>query len=192
MNRSALVLASSFLLFAGASLPAQEATPAPSPSPSAPAALPFPNADFEAGLDGWTLGKDDETAGISQVSAEAAHEGKAGLRVKQAADGPGSWLESPRLAVEGGKRYRIAYWARCVEESGVGLWIQFFDGDKKPIKPETPGDFISLVPPDAREWHPYTFTVTVPKEAAFLSLAIHAFNKRPTVADFDDFSVAPF
>lgn len=151
--------------------------------------LPIENPGFEAGLEGWTLSKEDTGAGLSQISAEAAHSGANGLRVTQDAEGPGSWAQSTKVAITGGKTYRLSFWARCVEESGIGVWVQFFNADRKPI-PQKP-DVAFQVPQKKGDWAEYHFDVTSPADAASISFAIHCYSKRVCLADFDDFSLAP-
>jgi len=153
--------------------------------------LPFPNPGFESGRDGWNVAKDDEAAGISKVSPEAAHGGANGLRVKQDATGPGSWLQSSKIAVEPGKNYILSFWGRCVEESGIGIWVQAYNADGKPITPADPKSLIYLIPSQAKDWAEYRFPVAVPEGAVSITLAIHAFSKHACLADFDDFAVTP-
>ncbi|MEI8309445.1 MAG: heparinase II/III family protein [Verrucomicrobiota bacterium] len=151
--------------------------------------LELTNPGFESGLEGWVLSKEDTGAGLSQISTEAAHSGSNGLRVKQDADGPGSWAQSTRVAVAAGKSYRLSFWSRCVEESGIGVWVQFFDAGKKPI-PQKP-DVAFQVPQKAGDWMENHLDVTTPGDAAFLSFAIHSYSHRACLADFDDFSLEP-
>jgi len=151
--------------------------------------LELTNPGFESGLEGWTLSKEDSGAGLSQTSAEAARTGTNGLRVKQDADGPGSWAQNARVPVTAGKSYRVSFWSRCIEESGIGVWVQFFDADRKPI-PQKP-DVALQVPQKAREWTEYHLDVTAPENAAFITLAIHSYSHRACLADFDDFSLEP-
>lgn len=151
--------------------------------------LELTNPGFESGLEGWTLSKEDTGAGLSQIATEAAHSGSNGLRVKQDADGPGSWAQSTRVPVAAGKSYRLNFWSRCVEESGIGVWVQFFDANKKPI-PQKP-DVAFQVPQKAGGWTENHLDVTTPGDAAFLSFAIHSYSHRACLADFDDFSLEP-
>lgn len=147
------------------------------------------NPGFEAGLEGWTLSKEDTGAGLSQISAEAARSGVNGLRVTQDAEGPGSWAQSTKVSINGGKSYRLGFWVRCVEESGIGVWVQFFNADRKPI-PQKP-DVAFQVPQKKGDWAEYHFDVTAPAEAAYLSFAVHCYSKRVCLADFDDFALTP-
>jgi hypothetical protein len=151
--------------------------------------LALVNPGFEEGMEGWTLSKEDSGAGLSQVSGEAAHTGANGLRVTQDDQGPGSWAQSTRVAVTGGKSYRLGFWARCVEESGIGVWVQYFNADKKPILQKP--DIAYQVPQKPGDWKEHQLDLTVPPETAWISFAVHSYSKRPCLADFDDFTLTP-
>ncbi|CAM3018572.1 heparinase II/III domain-containing protein [Rariglobus hedericola] len=157
---------------------------------SAAEPLPFPNPGFESGLESWVLDKNDQAAGLSQVKPEAAHTGKAGLRVTQQDGSPGSWLQSARIAVVGGQAYRLEFWSRVVSTSGIGVWVQFYDYDRKPIKPAN-GDLTLQLLPDASDWTRQQLNFTAPAGTEYFSLAVHGYSKRPVLADFDDFSLTP-
>lgn len=148
---------------------------------------PLQNGGFEEGVTGWNASAQDAALGLSKVSAEAAHSGTAGLRVKQETGGPGSWLQSPRYSVEGGKTYRFGFWARCVEESGIGVWIQFYDADRKNIAQPSP--MAIQVQRNATDWKEYSMDAQVPPNAAAMTFAVHSYSKQPCLADFDDFSL---
>ncbi len=151
--------------------------------------LPFNNPGFEQGIQGWVTSPEDAAAKLSQAVAEAAHSGSLGLRVRQEATGPGSWLQSGKVVVDAGAKYQLHFWARAVEESGVGVWIQFYDADRKVI--QTPAPVMTQIVPNAKDWKEYTFPFQTPAGAAYATLAVHCFSKRACLADFDDFSMMP-
>lgn len=157
---------------------------------SAAEPLAFPNPGFESGLDGWTLDKNDQALGLSLAKSESAHTGAAGLRVTQKDGDPGSWIQSSRIPVVAGQAYRLEFWSRVVATSGVGVWVQFFDSERHPVKPPG-GDPTVQLPPAPSEWTRQQLTVTAPAGAEFFSLAVHGYSKRPVLADFDDFSLTP-
>ncbi len=157
---------------------------------SAAEPLPFPNAGFEEGLASWTLDKNDQAAGLSQVKSEAARTGKSGLRVTQKDGDPGSWLQSARIPVVAGQAYRLEFWSRVVSTSGIGVWVQFYDFDRKPVKPAGGDPTVQLLP-DPADWTRQQLTVTAPDGAEYFSLAVHGYSKRPVLADFDDFTLTP-
>ena len=147
----------------------------------------IPNAGFEEGAQSWVSSAEDKAANLSTVTAEAAHTGKAGLRVNQPDGGPGSWFQSTRTPVDAGGRYRVAFWARTLKTSGIGVWVQFFDDDRKEVK--APATIAAQVPQDSPEWSQVGIDVQVPAGATSLTLSVHCYSKRPTLADFDDFTV---
>ena len=155
-----------------------------------PAALPLVNAGFEEGVQGWTAAPSDTAAKLSTVIPEAAHTGKVGLRVNQADGGPGSWLQSSRTPVESGKSYQLKFWARTLKTSGVGVWVQFFDDERHEVKGAT-SNLAVQVPQDSPAWTSCQLDVLVPAGATSMTLAVHCYSKRPTLADFDDFSLTP-
>lgn len=152
-------------------------------------ALPIANPGFESGLAGWTPSAADLERGIAQVTPEAARGGQAGLRIRQQAGDPGSWLRSPAVAVEAGEYYRLEFQARLVEQDGIGVWLQFLDAAKQPVP--TPSDIAVQVPAGATDWTPCRLEIAAPAGSAWLTLAVHGYNKRAVTADFDDFSVTP-
>jgi len=151
--------------------------------------LPLSNPGFEEGTEGWSISKEDVAASLSQISPEAAHTGSNGLRVKQDADGVGSWMQSAKIPIEQGQNYRLSFFARCVENSGIGVWVQYFNSDKKPIK-QSP-DLAIQIPQSASAWTEYHLDCTPPEGATSMSFAVHSYSKRACLADFDDFSVTP-
>ncbi|MFA6288959.1 MAG: heparinase II/III family protein [Opitutaceae bacterium] len=155
-----------------------------------PAALPLLNAGFEEGATDWTASAEDKAAKLSAVVPEAARTGKAGLRVTQADGGPGSWLQSSRTPVESGKSYQLKFWARTLKTSGVGVWVQFFDDERHEVKGATPNLAVQ-VQQDSPEWSSYQLDLLVPAGATSMTLAVHCYSKRPTLADFDDFTLTP-
>ncbi len=149
--------------------------------------MPFDNNGFESGTTGWVASPDDTKLKLSQVTPGAAHTGTSGLKVVQDATGPGSWFQSPYIAIEA-KPHQVAFWARCVSKSGIGVFVQFFDADKKNI-PEP--KVMLAIPPDARDWTEYHIDLAVPPNTAFVKIAVHSFSKQPCDAEFDDFTITP-
>ena len=155
-----------------------------------PASPPLINAGFEEGVQGWTASAEDMAAKLSTVVPEAAHTGKTGLRVTQADGGPGSWLQSSRTPVEAGKNYRLQFWARTLKTSGAGVWVQFFDDDRHEVKGAASNLSVQVLQ-DSPEWTSYPLDVRAPAGATNMTFAVHCYSKRPTLADFDDFTLTP-
>lgn len=151
--------------------------------------LSFPNAGFEEGFSSWSADANDRAAGISQAVPDAARTGKLGLRVTQKETDNGSWLQSARIPVEGGKTYRLEFWARIVETGGIGVWTQFYDESRQPVK-SPGGDPTKQISPAVAGWGKQELQFTAPAGAAYFTLAVHGYNKRAVKADFDDFALA--
>jgi hypothetical protein len=149
----------------------------------------LPNPGFEEGTRGWVPGVEDVAGKLSQLSPEAARTGKFGLRVTQPEGGPGSWYQSVPVAVEPAKTYRLQFWARTIKDSGIGVWVQFFDADEQVIKLPNRAQVAVQVNSDSREWTEYHLDVTLPPGAVTLTYTVHAYSKREVKADFDDFSL---
>lgn len=150
--------------------------------------LLFVNPGFEQSAEGWRASKEDTTNNLSSVQAEAAHSGQFGLRVEQGEGGPGSWMESSKLAVSPGQAYRLSFWARSMNQSGAGVWLIFKDAEGKKI--EVPADMAARqVTQGASTWTEYTMDFTAPQGAESVTFAVHCYSQRPCLADFDDFSV---
>ena len=67
------------------------------------------NGGFEDDIKGWRI---SEKVPMSSVKAEAAHEGKMGLRVEDNDDVQGSSVWGSQVPVEPGVLYRLSFWAR--------------------------------------------------------------------------------
>ncbi|HSI09090.1 MAG TPA: heparinase II/III family protein [Rariglobus sp.] len=157
---------------------------------SAAEPLPFPNPGFESGFESWTVDKNDQAAGLSQVKAEAARTGKSGLRVTQKDGSPGSWIQSARIPAIDAQTYRLEFWSRVVSTSGIGVWVQFYDVERKPLKPAGGDPAVQLLP-DPADWTRQQLNFTPPVGTEYVSVAVHGYSKRPVLADFDDFTLTP-
>lgn len=150
-------------------------------------AAAIPNPGFEEGTQNWVTSKEDAAASLSQVVPDAAHTGQSGLRVKQEATGPGSWIQSSKIPIEAGKNYQLDFWARCNDTSGIGVFLQYYNSDGKNIP--LSAQQLLQISASTKEWTEYRMDLKPPEGTASFTLAIHAFSKQPCNADFDDFSV---
>lgn len=151
--------------------------------------LPMKNPGFEEGTKDWVASPEDTAGQLSQVVPEAAHTGEAGLRVKQEAEGPGSWFQSSKTPLQPGTAYTLRFWARCIEDSGIGIWVQYFDAQGKNIK--TPAAVMIQIPQNAREWKECSLDIKSPEGAQSVTVAIHCYSKRKCFADIDDITISP-
>lgn len=151
------------------------------------AAPVLPNGGFEEGLAGWVT-KDT----MSQVSPEAAHSGKSGLRITDADTQKGSDLMSAKLPVAAGQALTLTFSAKSQGDfSGVYLW--FSDAAGRPVKDEAKkysGGMPSVgVKKGAGEWTPYALKAVVPEGAVTVSVWVHSWGSATGAADFDDFEI---
>lgn len=149
----------------------------------------FPNAGFEDDLASWFADHNDQALGLSQARPDAARSGSRGLRVAQKEGMAGSWLQSSRLSVVAGQAYRLEFWARAIEPSAIGVWVQFFDEDRRQVKSVGGGEVAIQLQPAPSDWTAYRLDFRVPPGAAWVTLAVHGHNKRAVLSDFDDFAV---
>jgi peptidoglycan/xylan/chitin deacetylase (PgdA/CDA1 family) len=151
------------------------------------AASVLPNAGFEEGLTGWVT-RDT----MSQVLAEAAHTGKAGLRITDADVKKGSDLTSAKLPVVAGQALTLTFSARA-QGDFLGVYFWFHDAAGKAVKNDVfkhSGGLPSVgVKKGAGEWTPYALKATVPEGAVTVAVWIHSWGSATGTADFDDFEV---
>ncbi|HCE45787.1 MAG TPA: polysaccharide deacetylase [Lentisphaeria bacterium] len=140
----------------------------------------LPNPGFEDGDKMWSFG--DST---SILTAEAAHEGKSGLRVgddEYNAD-PGS-VTSAKLPVHPGQEVTLSFWAKGKNKSS-GAYIYFYDSNGKVISKPQP----ALWPANEDgQWHQYSLKETAPANGASVAVWVHFSPGNIGITDYDDFS----
>ena len=149
------------------------------------------NPGFENGLEGWVATAADTAQGQSKAAPDAAHGGKTGLHVSQtgAVKTTGSSLNSSMIEVQPGNTFLVTFWARCRSESGVGVFLQFFDARKQLLSGPAGKQFFVAIPFTAHDWSQYRFTGTAPDASVYASVWVHAWSNAACDADFDDFSL---
>ena len=151
------------------------------------AANPLPNPGFEEGVTGWKL---DGT--MSTVSAEAAHTGKAGLRVVDKDTAAGSSVTSSRLPIEAAKPVTLTFWAKA-DGDFAGVYLNFYDAAGKVIKDPAEkfggGSPVCGIKKQDGGWHEYRFPTKAPEGAAAVALWIHSFGSATGTMDLDDFAL---
>lgn len=142
------------------------------------------NADFETGLDHWTVQR-----GNLSTPAEAAHGGQAGLRIDATEN---ATLNSLPIPIEGGKKYRLQMWIRGLENSHASAMLSFSDGSQKAMDLENADDFKKALP-SGKEWKSFVLDFTTPEPALFLNLKLGVWPKKEAAAsdtiDIDDVSL---
>lgn len=151
----------------------------------------LPNAGLEAGEQDWAISDD-----TSQFTAEAAHNGRQGLRLGTLEYNPnGASVLSSALPVTPGQELTLTFWCRTQAScSGVFLW--YYGADHKlvsaPAQKATGGQTVCV--PDKLDgaWHQYTFKATVPPRATTVALWLHSWAAMVGTADYDDFAFTGF
>lgn len=146
--------------------------------------LSLPNADFEAGTEGWRIKEDGP---MTRAVAEAAYSGEQGLRIEDNDGTQGSSAVSGRLDVQPGKRYRVTFWGRTDTPGAVAVYAWFYKkaGGEFIKQQETPVATINR----KGGWHTYTLEFEPPEEAGYLALWIHSLGTGTGAADVDDLVV---
>ncbi|MBN8708414.1 MAG: hypothetical protein BGO12_03785 [Verrucomicrobia bacterium 61-8] len=151
-------------------------------------ALNLENPGFEADRQGWVWGKEDSESELSRVTTESAYKGKLGLSVI-VADGEqapmGSSVLSNKVPVEPGSVYRMTFYARCNEKSGIGVMLQFYNEGFSIV-----GDAKQILPMEVGDWTEYKVEAPAPPNAAYAAIFIHSWSRNRCNVDFDDFTIS--
>ncbi len=152
-----------------------------------PAAMKLVNPSFEDGLTGWDNKGDN---GMSVLSAEAAKDGKQGVRVTDDTDASGSSLYSAPLPAKAGTTYSLTFQSRVVEgERGMTVYLQFLDVDGKLLTRRADNNEIT-VSVRGSEWKPYSVNGVAPENATRVRIWIHTSSgAKGLKVDLDDFKL---
>jgi len=145
------------------------------------AVTPLPNSGFEEDGYLWAV------SGSAQVTPEAAHTGKSGLRVGTAAySTDGASVTSARLPVTPGQNITLAFQVRSQAPcSGAYLW--FYDDAGKVLKVPRGMNTACWISETNNVWSPHSLQAAVPAGAATVAVWVHASPGVPGIADYDDF-----
>jgi hypothetical protein len=137
------------------------------------AIVPWENAGFEQNLDAWTVQR-----GNFSTPAEAAHEGKAGLRIDATEN---ATLNYPLIPVDGMKKYRLRLWIRGSVNSLASVSISFQEGSGKAMDLENANDYKKALP-TGKEWKEFSFEFTPPESASVLHFKLGVWPKKDATA----------
>jgi len=149
--------------------------------------LPLANPGFEDGLEGWRKSADN---GMSQPLAEAAAEGKLGLRVTDNEPAKGSRLTSQRFAAKPGATYVVRFKARSHGGRGMGVYLRFYNKVEQPIELPHGHKFHLDIPEAQTEWKAMELKAVAPADAAEVEVVLRSNNVAITKADFDAFALS--
>ena len=152
------------------------------------------NPGFEAGLENWVL---HDESGASAVTAEAAHSGSQGARIRgqaRASGGgkPGTTLLSSAIPIDTALAYRLTFHARVLSGSGVSVSLKFFDEKGRLLKASPGNNALSVQA--GNQWRPWSVTALPPTAARTMkaSVWVKPGQNPPATADFDDFKLVSF
>lgn len=145
---------------------------------------PLPNPGFEDGGTMWSV------SGDAALTAEAAHSGKAGLRVGSAVySADGSSVTSARLPVTPGQEIALAFQTRSRAAcSGVYLWL-YNDAGKAVAAPKGVNT-TCWVSETNNVWTAHTLTCVIPAGVASVAVWVHSSPGVLGSADYDDFALS--
>lgn len=144
-------------------------------------ANPLPNSGFEEGDAHWAI-RDD----ASQVVADAAHNGRLGLRVGKAEYYPsGASVFSPRFAVAAGQQITVTFRARATGSIG-GVYVWPYDASGKLVGSAP----ICPIQNSGGEWKEYSKAATMSEGATTVALWIHTYGGATGTIDLDDFALS--
>ena len=144
---------------------------------------PLPNPGFEEGDRLWSV------AGSARLAPEAAHAGKLGLRVGNAAySADGASVTSARLPVTPGQSITLAFQARSQAPcSGAYLWL--YNAEGKVVSPPKGCNAACWISETNNAWAAHSLQIAVPPGVAFVAVWVHASPGIPGLADYDDFAL---
>jgi peptidoglycan/xylan/chitin deacetylase (PgdA/CDA1 family) len=149
-------------------------------------ALPLANPGFEQGLEGWILLEKDFPEPMTSVTADAAREGAAGLRVDDTDRTKGSSLVSQPLPALPGKTYRLSFHGRAAAGKKAAVYLRFQDASRKVIDAQ---NLPSVAVEKSGGWERYTLDAVAPEEAATVAIWVHSWSGATGITDFDDFTL---
>lgn len=150
--------------------------------------LRLPNADFEKGLESWKeIGVDVKT----EISAEAAYRGRNGALVSDDNVDAGSSLQSELIEVRPGDDLKLTFVARLISGDGMGVYLRFFDRDRKEMefKDDQGGEILYSTKVRSTKWEKHTYEAEVPEGAAFVAVWLHSYVSDQVVAHLDEFEL---
>lgn len=146
--------------------------------------LEVPNADFEQGLEHWTISEND--GGMSTLSEEQAHSGKYSLKILDDHDVNGSWATGPIIPCAGPTKLVIKGWYYPVSGSGLGVYLRQLNQDGQRISGE---EHIRGLGGSNRQWTPFTLNVFIDNNTRAVQLYFHSYSHAHVCAYIDDLSL---
>jgi hypothetical protein len=144
------------------------------------------NPGFESELEGWTV---KELTPVSSASAEAAHEGKFGLRLTDEITDNGANISTERFSVTPGQKVTLGFLARSPGGSIAAVMIVPYSSNNKPLMNEQGRPPVTIGIKESSDWVHYDAEYTVPDEATSVALSIRTWTGPTGIVDLDDFNL---
>jgi hypothetical protein len=146
------------------------------------------NPSFETGPDGtvkaWWL--DDEE--LSSWSTERARTGKNALLVRDLSPELGSSATSAQIPVKPNTSYTVEAWNFMLSGSGIGMYVQCFDGTGKQLS--TPVEqYHRALSARRRRWQHNGFVIKTQPTCAKIRIWLHSYSGARVETFIDDLSV---
>lgn len=149
------------------------------------------NPGFEQGELGWAWSREDRKAGFTQISNEATHNGRQGLRIAKDIDSEkGSSVVSSRIAIVPGKTYTLSYWVRTISSGAAAVYVRFYDAKNESASVTDGKELLQPIPAKLGKWEKNTITFIAPANVTQMEIWIHAATKGQVHFDVDDFLLA--
>lgn len=154
-------------------------------APLIAAAQLLENPGFESGDLGWVI----KYAATASVVAEAAHDGKLGLRLHIQDGAERAHVDSAKLPIDAGRKVKLGFWARASSDQTGGVVLQAFSPNNKPIVDDNGKPLLTVGIRDSPGWTRFDKEITLPDEATSVAIAIRSWTGSSGTIDVDDFEL---
>ncbi len=145
------------------------------------------NPGFENDLNDWQI---KEKRPISFAVAEAAFEGKLGLRLNDEATDAGANLTTEKFEVTPGQKISLGFMARSSNGSLAAVLLSPILSDGAPLLDEKGQPSVVAVPiKSSPDWSPYRKEYTVPEGVTSFTVSIRSWSTPTGVVDIDNFEL---
>ena len=144
------------------------------------------NPGFEDELLGWKIA---EKSPVSSVREDAAHQGKAGLRIADELNDAGANITTERFQITPGQKITLSFWARSSKDAISAVMIMPYSSARKPLLTEKGKAPVVINIKKSENWERYEAEYTLPDEATTFALGIRSWTGAVGTTDLDDFDL---
>jgi hypothetical protein len=144
------------------------------------------NPGFEQDMHGW---QNAEKSPVSSVVEDAAHEGKAGLRIADELKDGGANITTERFTITPGQKVTLSFWARSTKDAVTAVMIMPYTSSRKAILNEKGKPPVVVNIKKSENWERYEAEYTMPDEADAFSVVIRSWTGSVGTTDLDDFDL---